>query len=85
MTSFLDRVKKSRDGNVWLLRTTDAQARACYFYIRVDPLKKAILENRIGQSGLTITDYGEIITSGFGENPPLAVAQRMKDEYGFEA
>lgn len=84
MTSFLDRVQKSKSGNLWLLRTRDSQGRVCYFYVLVDPLKKAILDRQTGQSNLTITDYGTIVESGFGENPPPAIAARMKAEYGFQ-
>lgn len=84
MASFLNKIRKSRDGNIWLLRTREASGRHCYFYVRVDPLKKALLENRIGAAGQTITDYGDILASGYGENPPPEVAARMKAEYGFE-
>ncbi len=83
MSSFLNLAKKSRTGDVWLLRTRDRNNRACYFYMRIDPLKKSILDRKKGET-LTITDYGTVLESGFGENPPAGVAARMKAEYGFE-
>jgi hypothetical protein len=56
----------------------------CYFYLRTDSLKQAILERQIGKNNVNIRDYGVIIATGFGENPSAKVVNRMKAEYGFE-
>lgn len=54
----------------------------CYYYMRMSRLKYTMLQAKTG-SVLELTNYGEIVESGYGE-PTSTTKKRMKDEYGFE-
>jgi hypothetical protein len=55
---------------------------AWYFMYIASPKQKKF--TKAVQSGPTnLTDYGEIIESGWGKYPPKEVMEKMEREYGF--
>jgi hypothetical protein len=82
--SFADIVQSSRADCIYLVRGNDSTGRAAWYYVMVDKLKKRIFESDAKKGQIQLTDYGKIIISGYGEEAPNSVKQRMKDEYGFE-
>lgn len=83
-TNFTASVAGSRADCIYLVRGNDSTGRPAWYYVEVDKLKKKIFESDAKKGQIQLTDYGRIIISAYGENPPDDVKKRMKDEYGFE-
>jgi hypothetical protein len=81
---FADRLTRSRTDNLYLVRGKDPTGRRAGYYFRVMPAKKAAFELSIKIGQIQLADYGQVITSGYGEDPPPETKKRMKDEYGFD-
>lgn len=81
---FTDIVSSSRADNIYLVRGHDITSRAAWYYVMVEKTKKRIFEIEAKRGQINLTDYGNILYSGYGENPPEDMKQKMKDEYGFE-
>lgn len=80
--SFADRVRRERSDNVFLVRGNDSTGRAAWYFLLVDPAKKAAFR-KAARGQLELNAYGRIIASGYGADPPSDVRDRMKTEYGF--
>lgn len=80
--TFADRVRRERSGNLFLVRGKDSTGRDAWYFLLVDPGKRAAFRKASGGE-LELNTYGRIITSGYGTTPPAAVRERMRIEYGF--
>lgn len=77
-----DQVRRERGNNLFLVRGNDSTGRAAWYFVLVDPAKKAAFRKAFsGQVELNV--YGRIVASGYGTDPPADVRERMKAEYGF--
>jgi hypothetical protein len=84
VTSFADRVRRERARDVLLVRINHSADGPAWYYLLVDPGKKAAFRRAVnGSDGFDLTDYGRVVASGHGTDPPAAVRERMKTEYGF--
>ena len=81
--SFAQHLQKQQQ-NIWLLHMTDIVGRKRYYYVQLSGIKKPIVERLVAKSGVNPADYGEILATGFGEQPSAEIAAYMKTEYGFE-
>jgi hypothetical protein len=80
--SYTDRVRRERANNVFLVRGNDSTGRPAWYFVLVDPAKKAAFRKAFtGQ--VELNAYGRIIASGYGTDPPADVRERMTTEYGF--
>ncbi|MBN9119865.1 MAG: hypothetical protein J0I06_12010 [Planctomycetes bacterium] len=80
--SFVDKIRRERANNLFLVRGNDSTGRAAWYFVLVDPAKKAAFRRAaVGQ--LELNAYGRIVASGYGADPPSDVRERMKTEYGF--
>jgi hypothetical protein len=80
--SYADRVRRERADNVFLVRGNDSTGRPAWYFVLVDPAKKAAFRKAFtGQ--VELNAYGRILASGYGTDPPADVRERMKTEYGF--
>ncbi|AWM40957.1 hypothetical protein GobsT_04590 [Gemmata obscuriglobus] len=80
--TFADRVRRERSGNLFLVRGKDSTGRDAWYFLLVDPGKRAAFRKASGGE-LQLNAYGRIIASGYGVSPPAAVRERMRTEYGF--
>jgi hypothetical protein len=80
--SYADRVRRERGNNVFLVRGNDSTGRAAWYFVLVDPAKKAAFRKAFSGQ-LQLNAYGRILASGYGADPPADVRERMKTEYGF--
>jgi hypothetical protein len=80
--SFADRVRRERANNVFLVRGNDSTGRAAWYFVLVDPAKRAAFRKAFSGQ-LELSAYGRILASGYGADPPDDVRERMKTEYGF--
>ncbi len=81
--SFASSVSSSRTDCIYLVRGNDSTSRAAWYYVMVDKPKKRLFEIDAKRGQIQLTDYGKIIYSGYGENPPDDMKKKMKDEYSF--
>jgi hypothetical protein len=79
---FADRVRRERSDNVFLVRGNDSTGRAAWYFLLVDPAKKAAFR-KAATGQVELNAYGRVIASGYGTDPPPEVRERMKTEYGF--
>ena len=82
--SFTSAVQSSRADNIYLVRGNDITKRPAWYYVMVDKMKKRLFEIDAKKGQINLTDYGQILHSGYGENPPEDMKAKMKEEYGFE-
>jgi hypothetical protein len=80
--SFADKIRRERANNLFLVRGNDSTGRAAWYFVLVDPAKKAAF-HRAATGQLELNAYGRIVASGYGTDPPADVRERMKTEYGF--
>ncbi len=75
-----ERVRRKRSQNVFLVRGKDRQ-REAWHYVLVDNNKREMFLAATRSGALDVADYGEVLCSGWGENPPESVVKRVEDEF----
>lgn len=65
-----------------LCRGTDEQNRAIWAYLCIKPSMASAFKAARERGDMDISDYGTILESGEGEEPPAAVKARMERDYG---
>lgn len=85
ITSWADHIKKQRPLYYLTSKTDQPQDRSAYYFLLVIPHKERLFKKAIDEKdSLNLTDYGEIVASGWGE-PNEFVKQRMFEQYGWKA
>lgn len=84
MGSFATKLRQERS-NVHPLTYTTDEGRTHYFFLLVDHAKEPkflkLLESKEGK--INLTEFGEILASGYGE-PPKELIAEMEAKYNFE-
>jgi len=78
--SFLEKVKSSRHELLYLVRGKD-KGKPCWHYIMVDKHKLPMFKIRVKSDFIDLDEYGEVLESGWGIDPPEDVAKRIKEQY----
>lgn len=81
--SFAQNVRISRLDHIFLTRGLDATGEQAWYYIMIDHGKQHAFCAHQTTPYIKLTDYGRILFSGYGENPPQDIQDIMKEEYGF--
>jgi hypothetical protein len=55
-----------------------------WFYILVESIKLPIFRKKIGHEALDLKDYGTILHSGYGKNPPEDIKKKLHEEFDVE-
>lgn len=71
--------------NLFLVRGNDSTGRKAWYYLQVQRGKVSQFEKQIATTSVKLTDFGQIILSGYGEDPPPDAIEKMKREYDFES
>lgn len=80
MANLVDKLKSSRGDMVYLVRGKD-KGRPAWHYVLLDKLKKPMFEKTIKTGAIDVAEYGTILYSGWGENPPQDIVDRIKSEF----
>jgi hypothetical protein len=80
---FSQAMQITRPDQIFLVRGKDTHGRTAWYYVLVDRVKRDSFKGKAGVPFLRLTDYGQILHSGFGANPPESIIQLMEEEYGF--
>lgn len=77
-----DRLIRTRDGGdlLWVVRGKDA-GRPAWHYVMVSRSKVALFRRAIKTGSLDVSDYGVILESGWGVDPPEETVTRMRERY----
>ena len=78
---FAKATKKSRLDCLFLVRGKD-KGRPAWHYVLVDKHKREMFLARSKSGSMDVALYGEILYSGWGENPSEDIVQKIKDEFG---
>ena len=84
MSSFAQSITKSRAGQVYFFRGTDATGRKAWYYVRVKKALQTRFEALKTGDPYNLTEFGDILASGYSSQPSDDVVQRMYDDYGYE-
>jgi hypothetical protein len=80
--SWVDQLAKVRDGDlVYLIRGKDA-GRPAWHYVHIDGMKLRAFKRALATGSLDVSQYGEILKSGWGKDPPGDIVKWVKDRYG---
>ena len=81
---FVDKIISSRGDLFYKVVATDTTNRRAYYFILLDKGKKEAFLKLTESDHFDLKDYGTIVESGYGEEPPEEIKQRLKEKYGFE-
>ncbi len=81
MASFALKKNKVQNGLIYLSQGV-YNGRATWHYLMVDKLRLPILLKDVKGGEVELVDYGNILFSGFGEQPPEEVSAFVKKKYG---
>lgn len=79
--SFADATRRSRADLIYLVRGKDRE-RAAWHYVLVDKDKREMFLAKSRTRAMDVADYGEILYSGWGENPPQEIVDKINEEFG---
>jgi len=81
--SFAEKLKTSQSELLYLVRGKD-KGRVAWYYLLVDKMKQPIFTTtmKTKPSIMHLDEYGQIIDSGWGENPPADVVERITAQFG---
>ncbi|MCV3769207.1 MAG: hypothetical protein K0T53_00530 [Wolbachia pipientis] len=79
--SFVDATRRSRSDLIYLVRGKD-RGRPAWHYILVDKDKKEMFLAKSKTGSMDVADYGEILYSGWGENPSQEIIDKINEEFG---
>lgn len=79
--SFVDKFKSSSGNLVYLVRGKD-KGRPAWHYVRVrDKAILPIFLKKADGGPIDVSQYGTILYSGWGENPPDDIVKKIEEEY----
>ena len=78
--TFLQKLSTSRPELLYIVRGEDA-GKHCWHYILVDKMKVEAFKKDLKAAGIYLSQYGKILVSGWGENPPEDIDTKIKAEY----
>jgi hypothetical protein len=81
-TAAFHKKKQNLNNKVIYLSQGHFNGRATWHYLLVDKMKLPILLKESKSEQIDLTKYGNIVFSGFGENPPEEVRICVKNKYG---
>lgn len=76
--SFASRLQSSRNELLWLVKAKDNSI-DCWYYVLVEKMKLQMFIKHLKSDFMHVNDYGEIIMSGWGKEPPESVKKKMAD------
>ncbi len=81
--SFVSKLVSKGAVPIYFITCNDANGKPAYAYIISTPEKMKLYE-AARHAALDLTQYGNIIASGFGHTPASETLQMLKEKYGLE-
>jgi hypothetical protein len=79
--SFTAKVQSSRNELIWRVTGKD-KGRDCWYYIQLEKSKLEMFKAKLKTDSFELTDYGKILYSGWGAEPPENIKQKIQEQFG---
>jgi hypothetical protein len=76
-------IKSSKSDLIYLVKGIDDNRQAWY-YVLVERLKVSLFLKALNDEIIHLDNYGEVLHSAYGENPPEEITNALKAEYGIK-
>lgn len=77
----IDPQKKMQAELIYLVKGVDA-GRNAWYYVLVERLKVQLFLKALNDEIIHLENYGKILFSAYGDEPPADVTEKVKEEYG---
>jgi type IV secretory pathway TraG/TraD family ATPase VirD4 len=82
-TGKLSLTKRIEGQKVYLVRGKD-RGREAWYYVLVNKKPQVVFEKDLKRGSVVLTDYGDVLMSGWGKDPPPEASRRAREEWGFQ-
>ena len=79
----VDPTKKALSDLIYLVKGVDA-GRNAWYYVLVDRVKLQLFLKALNDDIIHLEEYGVILFSAYGDEPPQDITDKLKEEYGIE-
>ena len=79
----VDRKKAGSADLIYLVKGIDDNRNAWY-YVLVERLKVSLFLKALNDDIIHLENYGKILYSAYGDEPPKEITDKVKEEYGVE-
>ena len=79
----IDPQKKMQAEQIYLVKGIDA-GRNAWYYVLVERLKVQLFLKALNDDVIHLENYGKILFSAYGEEPPAEITDQLKSEYGIQ-
>ncbi len=79
----IDPQKKMQADLIYLVKGIDA-GRNAWYYVLVERLKLQLFLKALNDEIIHLENYGKILHSAYGDEPPIDVTNLLKEEYGIK-
>ncbi len=73
--------KKAEAQLIYLVKGIDA-GRNAWYYVLVERLKVQLFLKAMNDEIIHLEEYGRILYSAYGDEPPESITNKLKEEYG---
>ncbi len=77
----IDPFKKMQAELIYLVKGVDA-GRNAWYYVLVERLKVQLFLKALNDDIIHLENYGKILYSAYGDEPPSEITNELKEEYG---
>ncbi len=77
----IDPFKKMQAELIYLVKGIDA-GRNAWYYVLVERLKVQLFLKALNDDIIHLENYGKILYSAYGDEPPSEITNELKEEYG---
>ena len=75
--------KSSKADLVYLVKGID-EGKNAWYYVLVDRLKLSLFLKALNDDIIHLEEYGIILYSAYGDDPPQEITDKLKEEYGID-
>ena len=79
----IDPQKKMQADLIYLVKGIDA-GRNAWYYVLVERLKLQLFLKALNDDIIHLENYGKILYSAYGDEPPVDITDKLKEEYGIK-
>jgi len=79
--SFTAKLQQSGGELVYLVQGKVEGGKPAWHYVQVEKMKQPLFLHQSKSGELDVADYGKILYSGWGKEPPEAIADSIKEQY----
>jgi hypothetical protein len=81
--SAIDPAKAGKADLIYLVKGVDA-GRNAWYYVLVERLKLSLFLKALNDDIIHLENYGEILYSAYGDEPPQEITDKLKKDYGIK-